>query len=362
MIPVKDEGGARAILPIVERLEEEMKTVSVIWLVQRGFAAANFLLGQGIKFLEVSIDEVDLAKDLVKKVGEVGLILMTGSGQQPTIEEKVCGAYKVPIVCYTDTWLGAYCQPFNRTLPSVYLVLDKFTANHILSLRPDLGHLNIFQVGATRFEEYPQERVKWLRQEIRAKLGLSPEKKLIVYFQPSYELSVETAPIVVAALNLLQKEEIYLAHLIHPKEHKFNDSRDRISYYNLLSSIAGPNWISDERVRAIKFDPTEIAVASDVLITALSTEAMLAVLRGGPPKVIYLNTRLVRKSLKENCAFEGKLPPVEKSLAFEIEHPDEAVEVIKKAFEKKAPEFQKLGEYKNGAERAAKVIKNLLTK
>ncbi len=156
----------------------------------------------------------------------------------------------------------------NLPFPVKICVADEQAKEAILEVLPELdGSIEV--TGQPALDRFAQEDTKTLAIEIKSKLGLEEDDKLVSFM--STIDGIEKITKLAEALKNVATDQYYFAFRKHPR-----DSVAISEYEDLLRQV-GINVIDTEGLTT-----DEVNIASDVVLTTWSTEGLHAVYRGKP--------------------------------------------------------------------------------
>jgi len=191
-----DVGGARAIIPALERLAKSSTQFSI---ADHGFLSKE----APVNWPRIPAPFFESSESLEKslKQDEVG-VLVFGTSVEDTIPLSVARLSKsagIPVICVLDNWMGyrrrLEMDGLPMLLPDNYAVMDDLAFKEALAdgIPSDI----LIITGQPALSSLAEDYEDWQRQdhsELLSTLGLSSNKKLIAFISEPAEADHGTGP------------------------------------------------------------------------------------------------------------------------------------------------------------------------
>ncbi|PIR93548.1 hypothetical protein COT99_00050 [Candidatus Falkowbacteria bacterium CG10_big_fil_rev_8_21_14_0_10_43_10] len=348
LVAARDPGSGSALTPVLKELagDEEMQIDIIADGRAQEIVQKNFLTK------DITPPGMVLEADNV--IGTPDVILMDRSCETG-IDSYVTATFpEAPKILVEDYYLNtpdflAELKKRDLPLPEKICVMDEGAKELIVKRFPDLES-RIEITGQPAFDKFAHEDTKKISQEVRQKLNLSPEDKLVSF------MSTKDEPAKIKKMaEALKKlgDDFYFIFRRHP--------RDNTSYetYKQIFVEAGIKIIDTD-----EFTTDEIGAASDVVLTTWSTEGLKGIYRRKPTAHITDHNFRIPEDI------ELPLVPVKLGASVGIDNMDELIEILPQLLDQKSPLNHSLKEkmeknYQadgNNAKRVADIVREYLTK
>ncbi len=266
LVTSRDPGSCNALLPVLRELHNDSGLQ--INLITDG--RAQEIIQKNFIIEDVTPENSVLEAD--KIVGPPNAILIDRSSETG-IDSYVIATYKeVPIILVEDYYsntLGFLKKIFERGLPwpEKICVMDQGAKEIIVEKFPELEDI-IEITGQPAFDRFNKEDTKQITAEVKEKLGLSTNDKLVSYMSTIDEL--EKVRLIAEELKRVGGN-FYFAFRRHP--------RDNVPYEEFRKILI------DAGIRVVdtdEFSTDQIGAASDVILTNWSTEGLNGIYRRKP--------------------------------------------------------------------------------
>lgn len=313
----RDPGSANALFPVVELLNKDES--SEIKIVADGRAEEIF---EG-KFKTKDITPQDSVFQIAEIVGSPDVILTDASTEQGAEIFIATTFNEVPVVLvedYYDSSRGYLkrLKESNLPFPRKICVIDNEAKNLIIKKYPELA--NIIEVtGQPAFDRFAHEDTEKIAEEVRKKLGIKPEEKLIIFMSSMDKLELTQK---IAEELTKVGGGFKFSFRIHPNDNvPLADHEKEFKDRNI------------DYVETLGFSTDEISAASDLVITTTSTEGLHAIYRRKPS--IHINDpRFVDQSNLDMIP----LPPVKLGASIGVDNVDDLAIWVNKLLDTQSEE------------------------
>lgn len=255
---VKDPGGLRAVMPVVNWLRKQGHSVLVITN-----GKAKEMLAQGNDC--VAVDKVDEVENYpLPKVMLTSMCSAGGVGRDlvPLLRGK-----KIPTVAIQDYW-GARLYtdwPNLEHRPDHICVNDELGTQMVLQAWPEFDSARIQELGFAAFDHYAEYDQPAARKRAAQKLCLERNTAPVILYGGQLEKTGQTLAELVYTLEVLGNEVVLIARP-HPRMRE-NAPDEAVTWNNAISQLDCGRVITDSS----SCDPDEVVSVSDLVVTMFST-------------------------------------------------------------------------------------------
>ncbi len=340
LVATRDPGSGAALLPVLKELQDKVHLTMVTdgraeESIEKQFQTHDVMANEQFVFAnEAHIKKPDII--LLDKSSNMG------------IELHLIATYEdVPFVVVEDTYTNSL--PLLRILkerglrdPDHICVMDAYAKQIITKEFPHLASC-IEITGQPSFDRFATEPTENIAKEVRQKLDISEQQRLVSYMSTIDE--PEKITLLAQTLATMEnKESLVIAFRRHPRDN---------TPYQTFHDIFQQAGI--QAIDTTKYTTDQISAASDIVLTTWSTEAIHAMYRGKP--TIHIFDDRFRKTPSGSAQ---EWPPVAMGASLGIDQVEDIANILPTLMNPNNPTYKQIIQgasavYKPDGKNAARV-------
>ncbi len=321
LVGARMQGAVNALLPVIKELRLRGYEISFL----ADLPAENVLRSNFPELVEKDIGDPLLTVAVIKpSLILSGLSINGGPGIEFYLAaeaegDESLGIQHIPTVWVEDYWgISVRGQNKHHVFPDVVCTFDKASRDldiktlendQVASERGLVNRTEFIVTGSPAFDQLATETdIQTVNDKVRAQFGINKNTQVITYMSDMPPNDLETLTYLVKSLNEVkfgERRPVFIAR-IHPAIYGNGPlSRHKKEYERILAELKSCDIVDTMG----KCSTDEVAKATDVVISAYSTEGVKAVYRG-KLSLFMLLPGLGRDDLKRDSGMDN-LPVIE---------------------------------------------------